>query len=184
MNDYLNPIFRIILPRIEENKIDYWVYGGISIAAYAGNFIRNNHDVDIFTREVDFKKTEIILEELCKQNNFELKPNCQKSNERPKIEIKIDGIERFSMIPIYPKNDIVIFKYKDGDQEYPKKILEKVERNISGFRFFTTQDQFIKDMFKKHILARPDKKKRKKIIKDAMAILNLEERASLGFPAH
>lgn len=180
MNNHLDPIFGIILPIIEKNKIDYWVYGGISIAAYAGKFIRNNRDVDIFIKEADLENTKIILEKACRQNKFEIN-NHQKTNNRPKIEIKIDSVERFSVIPIFQQKDFVLFRYKDGDQKYPIDILIKTERNLSGFKFFTSQNRFIKDMFIKHIEVRPDKTKRKKIILDALAILTLEERKNLGF---
>ena len=181
MNEHLKPVFQLILPELEKDHIDYWVFGGISIAAFAGKFIRDNQDVDVFVREVDFENAESILGRLCKKNDFILKYHSQASEERPKMEIKIDNVERFSMIPMYQKNNIITFKYRDGNQEYSNKIEEKTERNISDFMFFTTRDKFIKEMFINHIKARPDKKKRGKIIKDAKAILNSEEWTSLGF---
>ena len=43
------------------------------------------------------------------------------------------------------------------------------------------KNEFIKEMFIRHIKARQDKINRKKIKKDAEAILNSEERFRLGF---
>lgn len=173
MNEHLKLVFEIILPKLEETQIDYWVYGGVSIAAYAGKFIRDNKDVDIFVRDTDFEKAKSILHDLCKQMNFipKLNPPTPKNRERPKLEIKIDDSnESFSMIPIYLKNNMVVFRYKDGDQEYSNRILEKIERKISGYRFFTSKNEFIKDMFIKHIEARPDKKNGYETKTDAKAI--------------
>ncbi|MFH0852617.1 MAG: hypothetical protein V1845_03370 [bacterium] len=178
MNKHLEPIFKALLPKLEETQIDYWVYGGISIAAFAGKFIRENKDVDIFVKDADFKKAKSILEELCNQNDFKLNCKFKGDDERPKIDIKIDGNKRFSVIPIYQKNNMVVFRYENkygGDEEYTNQILERVERNISGYRFFTSPDEFIKEMFKNHIKARPDKKKRKEIKIDAKAIFTPEE---------
>lgn len=182
MNKLLKPVFEVLLPKLKEFKIDYWVFGGLSIAAYAGRFIRDNNDVDIFVKDIDFKRAESILDDLCRQNNFKIKSGSQKKDKRPKIEIEIDTIERFSMIPTYQEDGMVVFKYKDGDQKYHNDILKKVERNISGFNFVTPQNKFIKDMFINHIEIRPDKKNREKIKIDAGAILSFDERSRLGFP--
>lgn len=175
MNRHLEPIFKLLLPKLEENKIDYWVYGGVSIAAFAGKFIRENKDVDVFVKETDFKKAKLLLDSLCEQNNFILN---LKSNKRPKIGIKINNIERFSLIPIYQKNNMVVFQYENeygGDQEYPNQVLKKAERNISGYRFFTPQNEFIKEIFINHMKARLDKKDRPNFKTDAEAILTPEE---------
>jgi len=175
MNEHLEPIFNLLLPKLEENKIDYWVYGGVSIAAFVGKFIRENKDVDVFVKETDFEKARLLLDSLCEQNNLMLK---LKGNKRPKIEIKVNNIERFSLIPIYQKDNIVVFKYGNkygGDQKYPNRILKRVKRNISGYRFFTPQNEFIKEIFINHMKARPDKKDRPEFKTDAEAILTPEE---------
>ncbi len=130
---------------------------------------------DILVRDVDFDKAKLILSNLCKQNDFKLDHSPQKGDERPKVEIKIDSVEQFSMIPIYQKDNMIILKYKDGNQEYSNQILEVVERNISGYRFFTPQDRFIKEIFMNHLKARPDKKTRKTIKIDAKAIFTSVE---------
>jgi len=181
MNEHLKPIFQVLLPRLEKAKIDYWIYGGISIAAYAGKFIRDNQDVDIFVKDMDFEQAKSMLVALCKKYNFKLKFSLQEGDKRPKIEIKIDNIKRFEMIPVYQKDNVVVFKYRDGNQGYPNKVLERVERNISGYRFFTSKNKFIREMFIKHIKVRPDKKKREKIIKDAKIVLKPDELSDLGF---
>ena len=127
------------------------VYGGISIAACAGKFIRDNEDVDIFVRYVDFEKAKSILDSLCYQKNFELKYHPPKSNDKPKIDIKIDNEKRFSMVPVYQENNNIVFKYPKNNEIYPNQNIEIAERTISGYRFFTSQDKFIKMMFIKHI---------------------------------
>jgi len=176
MNEHLEPVFKILLPALEEAGIDCWVYGGVGVAAFAGKFIRKNKDVDIFVKETDFGKTKLLLDNLCNKNNYNLKSSISKETGRPKIEDKI-----FSVIPVYQKVNKVIFKYnknkldKLGNQEYPDKILERVERNILNYRFFTPQNKFIKEMFINHIKARPDKNKRDNFKKDARAIFTSEE---------
>jgi hypothetical protein len=161
---------------LEMAGVDYWVYGGISIAAYVGEFRRMNKDVDVFVKESDFKKAKSILYELCNQNNFNLiycKPS--KTDDRPKINIEIDCKERFSAIPVYLKKDVIEFRYCKGNEEYSSHILSKVERNISGYRFITPPDSFIKEIFIKHLIARPDKKNRSNIKIDGKAIFTPEE---------
>jgi len=177
MNEHLKIVFEVLLPGLEKAKINYWVYGGVGVAAYTGRFIRNNPDVDIFVRNSDFYNAKSVLDNLCKQNNLRLKFSPEKNYARPKVEIN----KKFSMIPIYQKDNTVLFRYKDGDQKYPNQILERVERNISGFRFFTSPNKFIKDMFINHIKARPGKKTRGKIKKDAKAILNPKDFSALGW---
>ena len=180
MNGHLKPVFEVLLPEIEKAHIDYWVYGGVSIAAYAGKFIRDNQDIDVFVKDIDFENAKSILDKLCKQNDFKLRSDSR-ATERPKIEIEIDNTERFSMIPIYEEGDKILFKYSDGNQKCPNQILERVERNISGNRFFTPRDKFIKEMFINHIKARPDKRERDKIKKDAKTILSPDELSVLGW---
>jgi len=179
MNEHLAPVFKIILPELEKNNIDYWVYGGVSIAGYAQKFIRENSDIDIFIKECDFEKTHEYLKQLCKKNDFELCIDWKKG--RPRINVKIEKKNRFSMIPVFLKSDTALFKYKDGDQKFPLEILNKIRRSISNYKFFTTEDRFIKEMFIKHIEVRRDKIKKLKIIKDANTILNSKEIERFGF---
>ena len=64
MNEHLSPIFKIILPAIEKAEIVYGVFGGIGITAYAGEFFRENEDVDIFVLEESYGRTIDIVEKL------------------------------------------------------------------------------------------------------------------------
>ena len=91
MNEHLEPVFKTILPEIEKSGIDYWVYGGISVAASVGRFIRRNPDVDVFVKNNDFGRIKLLLEDLCDKNNFKLIPYPpSKDNYRSKLDIKID----------------------------------------------------------------------------------------------
>ncbi len=185
MNEHLEPVFNILLPELKKAEIDYWVYGGVSIAACVGEFIRPNKDVDVFVRDMDFEKAKSVLDKICVKNNFNLiyiQP--KKEGEKPKINIKIDNNERLSIIPAYLNNDTIEFKYPKnmgGNEQYPTQILERIERNISGYKFFTPQDRFIKEIFIKHTNARQDKKTRKYFKIDARAILNSQELAGYGW---
>lgn len=181
MNKHLEPVFKIILPELEKSKIDYWVYGGVSVAAYVGRFIRQNPDADVFVKDNDFERVKLILEDLCNKNNFNLKLSTSKETGRPKIEIT-DSDEILSVIPVYHENNVVLFRYEKkygGDEKYSNQILEKVERNIADYRFFTPQNEYIKELFINHIIARLNKRGRPKYKIDAKAILNSEELAKL-----
>lgn len=167
MNERLKPVFNILLIGLEKAAIDYWVYGGISIAAYAGRFVRENGDIDIFVREDSFGKAADIIEEICRENSFKF---VLTKSERPKIDVYINNKQLFSMIPVYPKDDSIEFKYKKVNEYYSDQILERAERVISGFRFFTPPDQFIREMFINHMKARPEKMKRPEFIKDAECV--------------
>jgi len=37
MNQHLEPVFKVLLPALEKSRVDYWVYGGVSIVAHAVN---------------------------------------------------------------------------------------------------------------------------------------------------
>jgi len=80
-----------------------------------------------------------------------------------------------SVIPVYKVNNVIEFRYPNGNEQYPHQILEKVERNISGYIFITPPDEYIKNIFINHIKARPDKKMRENFKIDAMAVLNQNE---------
>ncbi len=175
-NNHLEPVFKVLLFGLKKAGIDYWVYGGVSIAGYAGKFIRENNDVDIFVREKDFNNTRLILDYLCKQNNFELINQKLLRNGRPKLDIKIAGKERLSVIPIYLKDTMVEFKFWKRSEEYPYQILEKMENNISGYKFFTPPNEYIRKLFLNYLISRKDKKNNPKIKDyDAKAILTLKE---------
>jgi len=183
MNKHLEPVFKILLAGIEVAAMDYWVYGGIGVAACVGKFIRRNKDVDIFVNDNDYEIVKSILAGLCNKYNFtQIEHPKSKNNPRPKLDIKIEGRERLSVIPVYQNNDVVLFKYPKGhDESYSDQILTRIKRNVSGFSFFTPPNECIKKLFINHINARPDKKGRLDMIKDAKAILNSEELAILDW---
>jgi len=183
MNEHLEVVFNNLLPELERAGIDCFVYGGVSIAAYKGRFIRKNKDVDTFVRDTDFDKSKSKLKSFCKLNEkYKFKCYCpEKGNDKHKIDISYDNKKIFSVVAAYQENDLVVFRYSNGNEKYSKQILEKVERNISGYKYFTPPNRFIKEIFINHIKARPDKRKRKNFQKDAKAILNSEEIGKLNW---
>ena len=169
MNEHLAPVFEVLLPALDEGGIDYWVFGGVSVAACTGGFVRENKDVDIFVRSDDFPEANSLLGDLCSQRQFEF-VEVSRRGDRPKTDVKIDQKERLSMIPVYVEGDDVRFRYADGDQIYPVQILARVRRTIPPYSFFSPGDKFIKHMFVEHIKARPDKLRRTTFQTDMEAI--------------
>jgi len=51
MNDHLLPIFNVIFPKLYEENILFWVFGGIAIAGIKEEFLRKNNDIDTFVLE-------------------------------------------------------------------------------------------------------------------------------------
>lgn len=179
-NAHLEPVFKTLLPELEKVRIDYWVFGGVGIAAYAGKFIRNNKDVDIFVKEIDFQKTTSILKDVCVSNGFELIPHAPQE-ERPKIDIKINGKELLSVIPAYLKDNSVMFKFGKVTDKHAPQILEKVKRNIDGNKFYTSSNKYIKQFFLNHLAARKDKIKRPEIKTDIEVVFTPDEQARYNF---
>lgn len=178
-NARLKPVFEILLPRLDNAGIDYWVFGGIGNAAYVGKFVRDNKDVDVFVKETDFQKVNLVLKEACLLNGFQIVPIFPPSGGRPKVDIKINGKERFSAIPIYLKNNIIEFRFDKVKNTYPIQILNKVKRNIDGNEFYTSTNDYIKKSFQNHLIARPDKLNRPSVKADINAVFTLEERSEL-----
>jgi hypothetical protein len=180
MNKHLEPVFSLILPELEQAGIEYWAFGGIGVAALAREFIRKNNDVDIFVKEKDFEKTKSILYGLCKKyNDFQMMPPMEQ-NPKQKIDISKDKSKIFSVIPVFFKNDLIEFRYPEkygGNEVYSTEILKRVERNISGYRFFTSLNRFIIQKFFKHLAVRPEKLRRLPVRKDVEAILKFGESA-------
>ena len=172
MNRHLEPVFKILLPTLEDNGIDYWVYGGVSIAGCVGKFIRENSDIDIFVKETDFQKAKHVLDDVCKQNNYQL---INWGNGRLKLDIKIKKIERLSVVPIFLHEGKAILKFWKVSEEYPIEILGKIERNISGYKFFTPPDKYIKQLLVNYLNTRKDKSRKSKLKIDAEAILTFSE---------
>ena len=180
MNEHLKPVFNILLTTLENEELDYWVYGGVSIAALVGKFIRFNNDVDIFVKEDDFQKTKLILERICNKNGY-LLINCPplKKSQRPKIDIKIDRKEVMSVVPVYLNRENVEFRFWKGIETYSNEILGKVKRNVSGYRFYSPRNEYIKKLFINYLQARKDKKGNEKLMIDAKSILTGEEFARI-----
>jgi hypothetical protein len=169
-NEHLAPVFELILPELECAGIGYWVYGGIGVAACAGEFMRNNGDVDIFIREAGFDRVRALLLNICGRARFEVKYKRLRSNRRPKLEV-IEGREILSVVPVYVKDNMVEFRFSGGTVEYPRQMLRRVERRISNYRFFTPPDEYIARLFKTYLAKRPRVKARDKVRIDAKAIL-------------
>ncbi len=177
MNEKLEPAFQVILPMLEEAKIECSVYGGVSIAGHVGLFFRENDDVDAFVRDDSFEKAKAILEELSKSHGLLYDPHdARVETEKPKVNVCTSrGKELFSIIPVYLDEDSVIFRYKAGPETYLRSILERVVRHIAGYSFFTPRSEFIKEIFLNHMNARRSKMKKKKYQLDAKHILMPDE---------
>ena len=174
-NTHLKPVFEKLLFGLHEAGIDYWVFGGVGISAYIGKFIRNNKDIDVFVREADFTKATAVLKNVCSLNNFELITHIPSDGGRPKNDIKIDGKELLSVMPVYLVGNIVEFRFGKVVDKYPVQILDKVKRNIDGNKFYTPRDEYIKQIFLNHLIARPDKLNRQSVKTDIEAVFTPEE---------
>lgn len=183
MNKHLEPVFSLLLPELEKRGIEYWVFGGVGVAACVGEFVRENGDVDIFVREIDFEKAKAALYDLCSHPGLEAVPP-REQDSKYKLEIKKEGKEIFSVIPVFLEKDLIRFKYPKkygGDEIYSIKDLERTERNISGYRFFTPTERLIMQKFFRHLAARPEKLKRVPVRKDIAAISRRGEAAEEGW---
>ena len=166
------------LPKLEEYQIDYWVYGGVAVAAYAGKFFRENTDVDIFVKEDDFIRTNALLKEFCIEQNAGFKEcNLLNRNDfsRPKLEVKIDRHERMSVVPVYLRGGSATLVFGNGAKSFPKDMLKRVARNLSKYGFFTPPNTYIKEIFLNCFQHRKGWKEREDIRKDARIILSPEE---------
>lgn len=170
INKHLEPVFSLLLPELEKSDIQYWVLGGIGVAACVGKFVRENKDVDIFVKEEFFEKTKAVLSELCKDIDMKVESHGDQFS-RCKLEIKKNRKEILSVIPIFLEKNVIRFEYPGGDEIYSRKDLKPIERNISEYRFFTPTKGFIVQKFFRHLAARPDKLNRDCVQEDISAIL-------------
>lgn len=183
MNKHLKSVFNVILLGLEKAGIDYWVYAGVAIAGIHGAFFRKNDDVDIFVKETDFEKSILILKKLCNnQSNLDFKKRVgedlkKEHYKRPVWEIANikSRKEIFSIVPAYVEGNIVKLIFANGVKESSNRILEKVEINMSGYRFFTPPHEDIKEIFLYCFRNRRNWKTRDDIRKDAKIILSLDE---------
>jgi hypothetical protein len=178
MNKHLEPIFNMILSELTENSINYWVYGGIAVAALAGKFIRKNKDVDIFINEIDMDFVRSILESRCyDQNLFWNECHLLKRDgySRPKLEVREGRNELLSIIPVYLNNGQPILVFGNGAKTYSPKLLIRKERNLSKYKFFTPPDEYIKEIFINCFRYKRGWKERSEIRKDAQVVLSAED---------
>ena len=182
MNEHLKPVFDLLLPKLDAAKIDYWVYGGVSIAGMFSQFHRYNKDVDVFVKNADFEDARLALESVCENQEFNHCTKTSPETARPKFEIfDSDMKEIFSMIPVYQEGSDVIFKYPKafgGSEVFSVGIYEKEERYVSGYRFFTSQDKYVKEFFIKHMKTRPKERlmmRPNTFCKDAKLLLSVAE---------
>jgi hypothetical protein len=195
MNEHLQPVFEVLLPQLERQGIEYWVYGGVGIAGVAGEFFRNNADVDIFVEEADYENAIQALDDACRQNDvckrngFVVKRCRPLRNERPKCEVKATKKtdkgtkEVLSVVPVYRKDGLVEFRFGSGKlARYCGDILDRIPRNICGYSFFSPPDAYIRELFKTYLKNRPGKRKCEKVRKDAQKILTVEECRALRIP--
>lgn len=185
MNEHLRPVFEIMLPELERAGIEYWVYGGIGNAGCAGRFLRDNKDVDVFVKEIDLENTRSILCDPCCRNGF--KVGRIRGKQRPKFEVyDKKGIEVLSLVPVYLEGPHAKLKFeKQGEKgfhpvPYSRQMLDRVEREICGYRFVTPPDECIRGLFRTYVDNKPKVKRRKKTQIDAHAILSFDERQARG----
>src|SRR5260221_6156092 len=120
MNEHLQPVFDIFLPALQDGGVPYWVYGGLSIAAHQGRFVRTagNKDVDAFVRETDFERAKVLLEEACRTCHFP-PPRDKAQGWRRKFEIKNStGTALLTLVTVQVKDDVVIHLVGNKSQEY------------------------------------------------------------------
>ncbi|MBI2607598.1 MAG: hypothetical protein HYW51_02115 [Candidatus Doudnabacteria bacterium] len=147
MNKHLEPIFRKVLPALDEADIDYWVYGGVAIAGIEGDFYRYNEDVDIFIFDNDYQRTLEVIENL-NYNWSKVKHAKLLNGIRPKEEyfVKDQKEDIFSVIPVYKINDNKI-KFVYSKDLVPVNPLTREKRIIGSYTFFTPGSEFIKEQF-------------------------------------
>jgi len=140
MNKHLKPIFEIFLPDLIEAQIDYWVFGGVSVAAYTGKFLRFNKDVDIFIKEAGMDNALSILESRCYDQDFvwnKCRPLRADGFSRPKLEVKKGPNEILSIVPVFLETNQAALVFGNGVKKYPMEILERIKREVSGNVFYT-----------------------------------------------
>jgi len=150
-NTHLFVIFEQVLPEFAKNGIKCWVYGGVGVAAVAGRFLRVNKDVDTYVLEKDFPKVELMLKKLCQingswdGNEWRLEYSVLRTNQRPKFELNIHRIGRFSVMPIYKAEDG--YEHRLPVSRFlPRTAIVEEKRNLEGFAFTTPSDEVIKKM--------------------------------------
>ncbi len=153
LNEHLAVIFNEVLPALTEAGIEYFVFGGIGNAGLVGKFLRENQDVDVYVEEKEFSKVEPVLKRLCEKHggwdadHWAMRYSVLKHNKRPKLDIYINDVERFSVVPVYPVSDGVEFRVIEVFT-LPKEALVQEERNINGYQFFSPPKEVLLIMFR------------------------------------
>jgi hypothetical protein len=139
-NEHLEPIFKKVLPVLDEHRIEYRVYGGVGIAGAKGKFTRKNCDVDIIV--MDWKKTKLILENLASDLQYEY---CLKGKNKQdfKIELRQNKKELFAAVPAYSETDHYDFRY---NRMFPLDFFEPVSRHLGEYSFVSLKDKYLKEL--------------------------------------
>jgi hypothetical protein len=155
-NSHLTQIFSEVLPALTNANIKYWVFGGVGIAGIVGKFLRENQDVDVYVLEDDFSKTEKILRELVEKHGdwdadrWVLSYSMMKKTKRPKLELSIKGVERFSVVPVYKISDGIEFRVIDI-LKLSKDALVQEQKSVNGFQFYSPPKNVLLDILRRLI---------------------------------
>jgi hypothetical protein len=156
LNKLLAPVFDEILPALEEAGIRCCVFGGVGVAGVVGSFFRENPDVDTYVFEEDFPKVEAVLKGLCEKHGdwdwdvWKLSYSMMKTTSRPKFEISIRGIGRFSIVPVYEETEGIFFKVKEI-VKLPSNARERELKEIEGFKFYSASKDVIETVLRSFV---------------------------------
>ncbi|MBD3366015.1 hypothetical protein GF360_01585 [candidate division WWE3 bacterium] len=178
-NKHLKVIFETVMPSLENSGIEYWVYGGIALAAVQGHFYRNNEDVDIFVNECAFENAVEVFKNIEEVTGLGVKTDIRTLKrdgfERPKVELKKGKKELLSIVPMFEVGESYVLVFGNGSKKYNRNLVNRVERRISGYRFITPPNESIKKIFQDCLPSRINSKSKIKVKQDAQNILSTEE---------
>lgn len=153
LNQHLAVVFEEILPAFTEAGIKYWVFGGVGVAGVAGKFLRENQDIDTYVLEEDFPKVEPILKRLVEKHGawdaegWDLRYSMMKNNGRPKFDIFIRKVERFSVFPVYKVADGVEFRILETVKLSDDALIQE-PKTLEGFQFFSPPKEVISQLLR------------------------------------
>lgn len=156
LNEHLAVIFKEVLATLTNAGIKYWVFGGIGIAGIVGKFLRENKDVDVYILNDDFAKAESVLRQLVENHGdwdadgWVLSYSMMKKTKRPKLELSIKGVERFSVVPVYKVADGVEFRVIETFK-LPNEALIQELKSVNGFQFFSPPKEILLNLFRQLI---------------------------------
>ena len=185
MNEHLEVIFNVVLPKLKKKGINYWVFGGIAIAGAKGFFYRYNRDIDIFVLEKEYKRALLIIKAISDENLWRFEP-AKLRGGRLKNELFIDGKERLSLIPVYERDSEVEFIFEKGPKKFARDLLKPVIRNIGTYKFITPSEDLLKELLRYYLEGffrserkRNDKNLREKRRLDTEHLLGRDEAKAL-----